>query len=82
MPTNWNIAGIGDFNGDGKSDLLWRNDAGVTAIWDMNDGAILDGSSLGAVPLNWHIAGTGDFNGDHKSDILWRNDAGVWRSGT
>jgi len=22
--TNWKIAGIGDFDGDGKSDVLWR----------------------------------------------------------
>ncbi len=29
---------VNDFNGDGMSDLLWRNDAGVTAIWAMNDG--------------------------------------------
>src|SRR3954454_4011240 len=26
-----------DFNGDGMSDILWRNDSGAVAIWDMND---------------------------------------------
>ena len=70
-----------DFNGDGMSDIVWRNDAGVTAIWDMNDTAILHGNSLGTVPTNWTIAGTGDFNGDGNSDLLWRNDAGntaIW----
>ncbi len=77
VPLNWNIAGIGDFNGDGKSDFLWRNDAGLVAIWDMNDGAIVGGGAVASVPSNWQIAGTGDFNGDHKSDILWRNDAGL-----
>ena len=76
VPTNWHIAGTGDFNGDGMSDILWRNDAGVVAIWDMNDGMILHGNSLVA-PTNWNIAGTGDFNGDGMSDLLWRNDAGV-----
>ena len=59
------------------SDILWRNDAGVVAIWDMNDGTIVHGSSPGSMPTDWHIADTGDFNGDHMSDILWRNDAGV-----
>ena len=81
---NVNVSGrpaVNDFNGDGKSDIVWRNDAGVAAIWDMNDGTILRGNSLGAVPLNWKIAGTGDFNGDGMSDLLWRNDAGgvaIW----
>ena len=23
---DWQIAGTGDFNGDGKSDILWRHD--------------------------------------------------------
>jgi hypothetical protein len=68
---------VNDFNGDGKSDILWRNDAGAVATWDMNDGTLLSSNPLGVVPANWHIAGTGDFNGDHKSDILWRNDAGA-----
>jgi hypothetical protein len=66
-----------DFNGDGRSDILWRNDAGAVATWDMNDGNLLSSNGLGVVPDNWKIAGTGDFNGDHKSDILWRNDAGA-----
>jgi cadherin-like protein/VCBS repeat protein/FG-GAP repeat protein len=65
-----------DFNGDGKSDILWRSDAGSNAIWDMNDGHILSTPAVASVPSNWTIAGTGDFNGDGKSDILWRSDTG------
>ena len=55
MPTDWHIADTGDFNGDGMSDILWRNDAGVTTIWDMDDGTILAANSLGSIPTNWHI---------------------------
>jgi len=29
-----------DFNGDGKSDILWRHTGGATAIWLM-DGALV-----------------------------------------
>jgi Ca2+-binding RTX toxin-like protein len=72
-----------DFNGDGKSDILWRNDYGSVALWQMN-GATVTSGSLTSVPdldLSWKVAGIGDFNGDGKSDILWRNTSGaiaVW----
>jgi Domain of unknown function (DUF4347)/FG-GAP-like repeat len=72
-----------DFNGDGKADILWRNDYGSVAVWQM-DGATVTAGSLTSVPNidpSWRAAGTGDFNGDGKSDILWRNTNGsiaVW----
>ena len=33
MPTSWHIAGTGDFNGDGRDDILWRNDTGAVTNW-------------------------------------------------
>ena len=33
----WHVEDTGDFNGDGKSDILWQNDNGQAAIWLMND---------------------------------------------
>ncbi len=77
VPLNWHVEGTGDFNGDHKSDILWRNDAGLVAIWDMDGGAVIGGGGVASAPANWHIADTGDYNGDGMSDILWRNDAGV-----
>jgi len=70
-------ATVNDFNGDGKTDILWRNDAGAASIWMMDNGNVLSGNPLGIVPTDWKIAGIGDFNGDHKADILWRSDNGA-----
>jgi hypothetical protein len=33
MPSNWSICGIGDFDGDGYSDILWRDNQGDVRIW-------------------------------------------------
>jgi uncharacterized protein len=78
LDNSWKTAGTGDFNGDGKSDILWRNTNGNVAIWTMN-GSTITASNLTSTPSldnSWKTAGTGDFNGDGKSDILWRNDDG------
>ncbi|MBR1122971.1 VCBS repeat-containing protein [Bradyrhizobium lablabi] len=64
-----------DFNADGFSDILWRNDAGTTQIWNMNGGTLAGTGNLGNVPAPWTIAGTGDFNADGKEDLLWRNES-------
>jgi Ca2+-binding RTX toxin-like protein len=67
-----------DFNGDGKDDLLWRNDNGNLTDWLSNGTGFADNSAfLRAVSLDWRIVGTGDFNGDGRSDILWRNASGA-----
>ena len=64
-----------DFNGDGKTDILWRNKStGQNVVWLMNGAAFSSYSLIDAVAdTNWQIVGTGDFNGDGKTDILWRN---------
>jgi FG-GAP-like repeat len=70
-----------DFNGDGKSDILWRNTNSDLAIWLMNGTVISSGVDTGGVPLAWTVVGQRDFNGDTKSDILWRNtngDVAIW----
>ena len=74
----WDIVGTGDFNGDGRTDILWRYNGqgpfqGLNDIWYM-DGATFLGECVFSqiADLNWRIAGTGDFNGDGETDILWR----------
>ena len=36
-----------DFNGDGKSDILWPNDSGEVDIWEMNGTSVVASASLG-----------------------------------
>jgi FG-GAP-like repeat len=70
-----------DFNGDGKSDILWRNTGGDVDIWLMNGSQALQALDLGNVPTVWSIVGQRDFNGDGKADILWRHsdgDVDIW----
>ena len=72
---NWRIAGVGDFDGDGRSDLVWRNFAtGENYVYQMNGTAISgEGYVRTVADLNWRVAGVGDFNADGRDDILWRN---------
>ena len=67
----------GDYNGDGRSDVLWMNDSGSVLTWLMDCSALLSAPFIAAVPPDWKIAdGAGDYDGDGQSDVLWRNDNG------
>jgi hypothetical protein len=72
---DWRVAKIGDFDGDGKADILWRNGAsGENYVYLMNGTTIAGEGYLRTVAdQNWQVAGTGDFDGDGKADVLWRN---------
>ena len=82
VDTSWKIRGVGDFNNDGKSDILWRNTStGQNAIWLMNGSVFGSYVGLNSVDTSWDIKGVGDFNGDGKADILWRKNTGengIW----
>jgi hypothetical protein len=64
---------LGDFNGDGKADLLWRTRGGLVNIAFMNGAAVTRWSHIDRFGDNTEIMGAGDFNGDGVDDIVWRN---------
>jgi FG-GAP-like repeat/Bacterial pre-peptidase C-terminal domain/FG-GAP repeat len=77
----WKIVGVTDFNGDGQTDVLWRNQAtDQTAVWYFNGSTVTSGELLKNMPglgtnSTWNIVGVADLNNDGKADLIWRNQA-------
>src|SRR5438270_13189590 len=62
-----------DLNGDGKTDIVWRNTvSGQTVAWLMNGTAATSNALLMGDPA-WVVTAFADFNGDGKTDLVWRN---------
>ncbi len=81
---SWRIVATGDFNGDGKADLVWQHAGGWLAVWYMNGASMVGGQFLNsgqpAAP-GWQIVGAADFNGDGNADLMWQHTDGwlaVW----
>jgi hypothetical protein len=77
VPSDWQVKGIGDFDGDGNADVLWQHPAtGTVAAWFMNGRTLPPAIGiLGAVPSDWQVKGIGDFDGDGNADVLWQHPA-------
>jgi hypothetical protein len=70
-----------DFNGDGYSDLVWRDTNGNLGIWLLQGTSVIATGLAGPVASSWMIAGQRDFNGDAKSDWLSHDTSGnanIW----
>ena len=79
------VRGVGDFNGDGKADILLQSASGQLSV-AATTGAnfAVTQTALGTLALPWSVAATADFNGDGKLDMLVRNSSNgqlqVWAS--
>ena len=47
---SWTEIGTGDFNDDGRSDILWQNANGQASIWEMNGNTVIGGGPVGPIP--------------------------------
>ncbi len=73
--SGWRIVGVGDFNGDGFSDILWwHQKTGKIYVWYMNGTAFMGEQEIRTIGYtDWRVAGVADFNQDGNPDILWRH---------
>src|SRR5258707_750687 len=53
-----------DFDGNGYSDIAWRDTSGNAAMWLMNGTTVASTGRLGAVTTGWLIVGHRELNGD------------------
>jgi autotransporter-associated beta strand protein len=90
MPSHAALSYPGDLNGDGLTDLLWRDYAGGDVlIWLMGadgkpfltgppvpaDETITKGERPGlSGTLQWQVAGLADADGDGKADVFWQDE--------
>ncbi|WP_165838961.1 beta strand repeat-containing protein [Roseicella frigidaeris] len=82
VDASWSVAGSGDFDGDGRADILWQNANSAVSVWRMDGTQYLGGDTIATPGAGWSVVGTGDFDGDGRSDILLQSSAGkvqAWR---
>jgi hypothetical protein len=78
LSTDGAVAGTGDFNGDGYTDiLLWNSSSQTGKILLMNGDRVIGQRTFQpATASNWSAAAVADFNGDGYSDVLLRDTSG------
>jgi len=79
-----NPVAIGDFNGDGRDDIVLQSAyGGAYVVWLMDGATVLESRTIldATSAYGWHIAAAIDLDGDGKTDLVWRHDdgsAGGW----
>ena len=90
LDPGWEIAGVGDFNGDKMDDFLRVNSEGYVVGEMSNGNGTFTPQVLNFMSAGWSILGTGDFDGDSTDDVLIANPTaasetvgllGYWKGG-
>ena len=80
--TNYAFGGIGDFNGDGVSDIAWQSSKGVISLWTFSNlASVCPGfqtcvnglTGIGTAGAGYFISGVGDADANGTSDLFFSN---------
>ena len=76
----WSAQGLADFDGDGRTDVLWRNkDSGENLVWYMHGDQgtrYKDSERIETFKdSDWQLHGVGDFNQNGSLDLFWRKQS-------
>ena len=84
----WRIAGVGDFNQDGRPDVVWQDPvSGAAQVWFLGgaQGNVVTGAAVLSTGNSWRIMSVADFNGDGRADLIWQDPvsglAQIWLLG-
>jgi hypothetical protein len=71
-----------DFDGDGRSDVLWEYVTGTRVIWRMT-GTTYSAAAIGSPGVTPYVAGIGDVSGEGRASIVYydfgTNLVTIWR---
>src|SRR5262245_52380485 len=72
----WHVIATVDFDRVGPkfSDILWQNDNGALALWQMQGTEVGRQTNLSAAAP--HVLAVNDFDGDGAADILFEHESG------
>ncbi len=84
----WDVQAVGDLDGDGFGDLVWRfrgqspnvDDQGVSYVWFTNGTGVTQVRKRGGAPLTWTLLGAADLNGDGSADMIYVSPANSMRA--
>ncbi|TDH61097.1 VCBS repeat-containing protein [Dankookia rubra] len=72
---SWAVLGLADFDGDGRTDILWQHtnatgQVDTRTIWGAQGGELPDPGA------DWSLVGTDDYNNDGRADLMWKHMSG------
>jgi ELWxxDGT repeat protein len=76
-PSRAVVAGLGDLDRDGRSDVVWQLPDGTLRGWRLNGATVLAEGTIGALPAGARVLRVADLSGDGRSDLVVRLASGA-----